>query len=284
LAGLATHPAAVEAADGLVDSHTALQQAHDAYQSGEYELAMSLYDQVASYAGWFGAGASAYKNGELDSAVLYFRQAAWQAKDDGQRAAALFNLGNSFYQANLLPQAIETYRQALLYQSDFPEAEHNLALAQQRDRLERQGKQQHEEQSGEGEGQGDSGRDAKGAFYGGQKPSDSQNTNDGIGGDGDGIDGERGGEQMVIPQASELTDYRLQAREERFRLGSEAGGSAAQAVLDRQRRQQRAEAFEHQMQQLEDDQKTLLKRLFEREEGFHAAQPHAHPIPGVQPW
>jgi len=72
-----------------------LHQAYTAFEGKSFELAQSLYDEVSSYKGWFGAGASAYKAEDLDSAVLYFRQAAWQAPNNRERAKALYNLGNS---------------------------------------------------------------------------------------------------------------------------------------------------------------------------------------------
>jgi hypothetical protein len=56
------------------------------------------------------------------------------------------------------------------------------------------------------------------------------------------------------------------------------------ALIEQAQRQQRAEAFEQRVLALKDEQKILLQRLFEREEGFDAPQAHPHPIPGVQPW
>lgn len=259
-----------------------LKLAHKAFKEKNFSRSEALYDGSSTYAGFFGAGASAYRLGEMDSAVLYFREAAWQAGTDELRAEALYNLGNSFFQSNLLPQAIESYKQALKYQSPYPDAEHNLALAESMQQQEMQGKMQNPEEQGEGEGQGSQGRDNEGAFYGGQKPN-PESPETGTGADGDADEGDRHGEQVNLPDVDKLTDYRLTPSVAKLRLNSEKDDSENR-VLKAQRQRQRAEKFEHQLQQLDEDQSELLRRMFEREAGFEAVQQRAHPIPGVQPW
>jgi len=258
-----------------------LQQAHGAFESKEFDRAEALYDLVTDYRGFFGAGASVYRLGELDTAVLYFRQAAWQAGNDAQRARALFNLGNSYFQSNLLPQAIAAYQEALKYKTPYSQAAHNLELAENRLKQELAGKRQNPQQ-GDGEGEGSQGRDDQGAFYGGQKPS-SESPESGVGADGDSEDGNRHGEQVNLPNAEDFTDYRLNPSVAKLRL-HDAQYEDMNPVLRRQRQQERAEKFEHQLQQLDDAQSELYRRLFEREAGFEAVQTQSHPIPGVQPW
>lgn len=259
------------------------QQAFEAYQTGNFELSQSLYDQITTYQGWFGAGSAAYKAGDIESAVLYFRQAAWSADNDNARATALFNLGNSYYQANLLAQAIESYQQALVYRPVYENASHNLKLTLQRKAIEDRGKTDKDDQTGEDDGS--KSRDSDGAFYGGQKPTASDSKEAGFGSDGDAPEGDRSGKGQILPQAGDDTDYRLSTSGQQLKFTTFGGQSEqANAILIQQQRVQRAQAFEHELQQLEDDQKTLLRRLFEREAGFHAPQEKAHPIPGVQPW
>lgn len=262
---------------------TSLKQAYQAFDDQSFELAQSLYDVVPNYAGWFGAGASAYRLGDLETAVLYFRQAAWQAPSDLERAKALLNLGNSYAKANLLPQAIESFEQALLYKSPYNKALHNLKYVQQRYQLELQGLLQSKEAKKK-EGKGGKGDNSEGAFYGGQKPNSSDSDQSGFGADGDALKGERNGNKVNLPDADQPTDYRLNPSIAKLRLNSQQDGTEANKVWQVQRNQQRAEKFEHELQQLKDDQKNLLKRLFEREEGFQAEQEKAHAIPGVQPW
>lgn len=275
-----------QAADSQVQQQQAnLQQAFTAFENAEYESAQTFYDAVDEYAGLFGAGSAAYRLQDFEAAVLYFRAAAWQAKLPQQRAQALYNLGNSFYLANLLPQAIEAYQQALRYEKPYAKAEHNLALAEQRFKLEQkanQGKEQSGEGEGNGDGKGSQGKDADGAFYGGQKPN--PDADDGKGADGDSEAGSRHGNQVNLPLAEQQTDYRLNRSIAELRVNSLAQQKPTNSVLAAQRQQQRAEKFTHELQQLDDDHPLLLKRLFEREAGFEAAQEKAHPIPGVQPW
>jgi len=264
------------------------QQAFQAYQNKEYEQATLLYDQLNSYSGWMGAGSSAYKLQALESAVLYFRQAALSAPDDLARSRALFNLGNSFYLANLLPQAIESYQQAVLYQADYPQAKHNLALASARLKIEQASQKQANANRGdeddEGEGGQGKGRGDGGAFYGGQKPS-ADAKEPGFGADGDIMGGGRSGEGVILPLEGDATDYQLQNAGQAF-LSNQARAQQANtnAIVERAKQRQRAEVFQQQLQKIEDNQATLLKRLFEREEGFQAPQEQPHPIPGVQPW
>ncbi|MEA3404362.1 MAG: VWA domain-containing protein [Pseudomonadota bacterium] len=261
------------------------QQAYDAYQAQDYELATALYDQINNYDGWMGAGSAAYKAEDLESAVLYFRQAALMANQDSARAKALFNLGNSYYLTNLLPQAIESYQQALLYQSTYSQAQHNLALASERLKIEQanQAKKQGKGEEGE-EGDTGKGRGDDGAFYGGEKPNASSET-PGFGADGDSIGGDRSGEAVILPMEGDPTDYELQATElAKLNADQRAAAATANAIIEKQKQLQRAQAFQQQLQQIDDQQKVLLQRLFEREEGFQAAQPQPHPIPGVQPW
>jgi len=260
-----------------------LQQAYNAYHAKNYTLAQTLYDQIPNYHGWFGAGSSAYKAGDLEAAVLYFRQAAWSAKSDHERAKSLFNLGNSYYQANLLELAIESYQQALVYQPKYDKAELNLQLTLKRKAIEDRGKTSQKDQ--EGDEEGSKSRDNKGAFYGGQKPSSSDSKEQGFGSDGDSPQRDQSGNKVILPPTGSETDYSLSSHANTLQLNAD-GSTASQAniILIQQQQRQRAEAFKHELQQLEDDQKTLLKRLFEREAGFHAPQEKAHPIPGVQPW
>lgn len=259
-------------------------EAYRAYSAGDYELSRSLYDQNASFSGWFGAGSAAYKLNEFESAIAYFRQAAWAAIDDENRSKALFNLGNSYYQTNLLALAVESYQQALHYRKAYAKAEHNLSLALQRKTIEERAQQQAKDKAAEDESAG-SGRDNDGAFYGGQKPNASNNNEPGFGSDGDALEGSQSGDIARLPDNGDETNYRLSRGSEKMTMNRTDGSdSRATAILNQQQQRKRAEQFEYELQLLEDDQKTLLKRMFEREAGFHAAQSEAHPIPGIQPW
>jgi len=259
------------------------QQAYDAYQNQDYETATALFDQLNDYAGWMGAGSAAYKKQDLESAVLYFRQAALSAQKDNLRAKALFNLGNSYYLANLLPQAIESYQQALLYQTPYLHAQHNLTLATDRLKLELANQKQGKDDEGE-EGEAEKGRGDDGAFYGGKK-TNASSEDPGFGADGNAQGGNRSGEGVILPLEGDPIDYELQGGvNAQLNSDARANAATANAILNRAKQLKRAQAFQQQLNQIEDQQKVLLKRLFEREEGFQAPQDKPHPVPGVQPW
>lgn len=248
------------------------QQAHQAFQEHDYDQAEQTYQQLPNFNGILGAGAAAYRKQDYEGSVVYFQQAALQAISDQNRAVALYNLGNSFYQAGLFALAIESYEQALLYQPNYEKAKHNLALAKKA--RQRQSGQQQNEETGEGQGRGQSSRDNDGAFYGGQRPDPSA----GEGASGDAPEGDKEGKEFVLPEAQDPTDFTLSPAQP-FALNS-----TANAILDQQQRRQRIEQFEKKMRTIQDNQLRLLKHLFEREEGFQAQQTERHPLPGVQPW
>ena len=63
-------------------------------------------------------------------AIAAFNQSFLNAQDDQQRATALYNLGNSHFQNGNYPAAINSYRDALIYQPDNYPAQRNMAFSQ----------------------------------------------------------------------------------------------------------------------------------------------------------
>lgn len=250
------------------------QEAFSAYKNKNYDLSQQLYDGVEGYQGWFGAGAAAYKAEDYESSVAYFRQSVLVGVTIQQRSDALFNLGNSYYRANLLLQAISAYQQALKYLPANEKTKHNLALAQQRRQIE-EGMQRKDEQ-GDGTGKGSQSRDDEGAFYGGQKP----NSDPGEGVAGDSPEGEKQGKDFVLPQLTNETDFSLQSST-RLTLNDTSMGNS---ILAKLHQEQRMEKFSQAMKGVQDNQAKLLMGIFEREEGFQSVQNEPHEVPGVKPW
>ncbi|MCF6253560.1 MAG: VWA domain-containing protein [Thiomicrorhabdus sp.] len=283
-------PPSATAAPLTPASITTLHSADRAYQAQQYEDAYQLYRQVRSYQGSLGAGDAAYQLGNIETAIIYFRQAAWQANQEGDRAKALFNLGNSYYQIQLFDLAIQAYQQALIYQPKNNKAQHNLALAQHAKQIQPLQKRANGAGNGDGKGeQGKQGTTQEGAFYGGQKPNASNGSEQGFGSDGDAPEGEKQGQKVILSNEGQQTQYQLNPSATPFVLNAQNErhlnqDSTANLVLTQQQVQQDAARFKQKIQQLEDNQKRLLKRLFEREAGFHAPQEKPHPIPGVPPW
>ncbi len=267
-----------------------LKQAYHAYQQQQYEQSLSHYRKIKTYQGAFGSGSSAYKLGNIETAVFYFRQAAWLANTDSERAKALFNLGNSYYQIQLFDFAILAYQQALNYQTHYRQAENNLALAQAQ-KIAYQQANKNNNQGEKGKGDGTQSPDTDGAFYGGQQPNSSNTNESGFGSDGDAPEGNKQGNQVIVSDTGQAINYQLDNSDfQALQLNDyssqvlSAPTPQAKNLVEQQHRQQLTARFKQQIEQLEDNQKTLLKRLFEREAGFHAPQEQPHSIPGVQPW
>ena len=103
--------------------------AYAAYAEKNYSLAQILYHQQRGYDARVGEGAAAYRRQRYAEAIEQFTAALLNARDDSQRADALFNLGNSYFQAKNYPAAVDAYGGSLVLRADDPNASANLARA-----------------------------------------------------------------------------------------------------------------------------------------------------------
>ena len=109
-------------------AETGWQQAYIAFQNRNYVLAQTLYSQLYGYAARMGEGASAYRRKDYLYAVKQYSQALLESRNAKQRAAALFNLGNSLYLAGNDRAAADAYTGVLRLMPDNRGAAANLAL------------------------------------------------------------------------------------------------------------------------------------------------------------
>jgi Ca-activated chloride channel family protein len=100
------------------------------YQAKQFYAAARAFARLPGYAARMGEAASRYQLKQYAQAATVYIQAVLDADSDGQRAAALFNLGNSYFKQQQYAQAADTYRDALRYQPAFAAAKINLAYAQ----------------------------------------------------------------------------------------------------------------------------------------------------------
>lgn len=125
-----------------------------AFQKGEYQTALRHYERVLQkHPDWeaahFGKGAALYKTQRFNEALLEFEKSL-SIKDDKQKAAVLYNLGNTLFQSGRIAESLQFYKRALeLNPRDF-DAKHNyelarLALQQQKQQPSQQQKQQSSE-------------------------------------------------------------------------------------------------------------------------------------------
>lgn len=114
-----------------------VKPAYSAYTKQAYQTALELYANLPGFTGRMGEGSSAYKLENYARAVQAFTLAVLDADTDKQRASALFNLANSYFQLENYPLAAAIYKDALRYQPAFRAAHVNLgyaeALQQQQD-------------------------------------------------------------------------------------------------------------------------------------------------------
>ncbi|MGH1338496.1 MAG: tetratricopeptide repeat protein [Aureispira sp.] len=126
--------------------HSALLEGSQAYQGGNFQTAISHFQQAVdkneeSLKGHYNLGNSFYKDKQYEAAVSHFQRASEQASNNQQKAQALYNLGNSYLaqaQAQEAPNkdsktqlesAIEAYKSALRNNPKDFEAKNNLATA-----------------------------------------------------------------------------------------------------------------------------------------------------------
>ncbi len=237
-----------------------------AYQEHRWAEAEQALAGVHTWRAQMAAGWAACRLKGCERSLLYFRQAVWFARTDRQRAEALLNLGNAFYRLGRYAEAVDSFANALVYQPDFKAARNNLAvaenalrhwLAQQRLKFGRGGGKRKAEDSF--------------AFAGGQKPAGN--------GQRDAWDNridslrDRGPDLVSGQQALEMRDS-----------NSPQAQLARARKLDTLARARLVERFTRHLSRLRDDQWALQMRLFERAEGFEAAQDHPHDIKGAAPW
>jgi len=111
---------------------TEIAEAYAAYHDKNFSLAQILYHEQRGYDARLGEGAAAYRRQRYAEAVEQFTAALLNAHDDTQRADALFNLGNSYFQAKNYRAAVDAYLGSLELRAGDPGATANFAHASAR--------------------------------------------------------------------------------------------------------------------------------------------------------
>lgn len=211
-------------------------------------------------------GIAAYRAEDYASAIQHFSAAVFAANDDTERARALHNLGNSYFQQGYYAAAAQVFRDALTYRPNQAATQQNLALsAEVQAELERR-------------------------LAASQRAAAANSTT--------GTRRERNTNVLDWNQTSTLTlgegkdaavntpppdlppDFEKLVNKGMVRL-SETGDSDPQKW---RKSQQSLDDARIALQQLDDDPAPLWKRLFEVEEGYPAPQIKLNELPGVLPW
>lgn len=104
--------------------------AYAKYHAKQYEEAAREFARLPGYISRMAEAASLYQLQQYSRAAAVYIQAVLDANDDVQRAASLFNLGNTYFKQAAYVQAADSYRDALRYQPALAAAKINLSYAQ----------------------------------------------------------------------------------------------------------------------------------------------------------
>jgi Ca-activated chloride channel family protein len=158
--------AALAARASAVPAHELVARGNEAYQAGDFDEAISRYDEASvtapeAAAIWFNKGAVHYRKERYEDAAKAFQEAAVRAKEPQFAARAKFNLGDcAFRQAERqrdsdLGKAIEFcrtsighYQEALRLDPQFQNAAENIEVVRLyiKTLLDEQKKQQEQQQ------------------------------------------------------------------------------------------------------------------------------------------
>ncbi len=218
------------------------------------------------------AGIHAYRTQQFDQAIKHFSRAVFDAETDTQRARALYNLGNSYFQQGDYVAATQVFEDSLTYRKNHSSTKQNLALAKtvQAALEQKLALLRRQQLLSEGQNKLDGNRleaigndlnwdqdSTKTSGKSNNKPATGLPT-------------------LPIDQASlkQLVSKGLK------RLQQEGASSIHEKI----RRQQSLGEAQIALQEMDDNPAIFWKRLFEIEEGFPGSLKKPKQIPGVQPW
>jgi Ca-activated chloride channel family protein len=238
------------------------RQAYRHYQQADYKQAITLFSRLPGFRSRLGEADTYYQQGDYEHARSTYIQAILEANNDQQRATALFNLGNTYYQLKEFEQAERLYRDVLRYQPGHQAASLNLQHALHEKRL-LQEEQILSPRAGRGPRTGQAAENL-----------DLSNTQVSLG------DSENE-QPLVTPDPSKPSTSGTSLLEE-----TELATEKVERTDDVQwsYRLTSAADLQNQLQILDYQESHVWQRLFELEEGFPAPVPAPHKLPGVAPW
>lgn len=128
------------------------KNAKEAFDKADYNSAKEKYSEARKKSSddirlLLGEASSKYRLGEFAEAQVLFSEAASKAKTDQEKAAVIYNSGNTLVMQNKFEDAIKTFEESLKLNPNDPEAKENLEYAKKK--LEEQKKKQEEEKKKE---------------------------------------------------------------------------------------------------------------------------------------
>ncbi|MGF1656539.1 MAG: VWA domain-containing protein [Verrucomicrobiales bacterium] len=145
------------------------QNALDAYEAGEYEKALEIFETLgakesADPSTLFNAGAAAYKNNEWDDALEFFGKSL-RHSERSKQAPSHYNLGNTLFRKGEFSErnedkiaswrsSLQHYDSALQIDPDDEETRINREIVAERLRQLEEAMAQAQQRTGQGQGQG----------------------------------------------------------------------------------------------------------------------------------
>lgn len=224
-------------------------QAKKQYEVGHYAEALELYRQAQVEAPEtpalnFNVGSALFKTGDLPGAAKEFDQAL-QGADAELKARSFYNLGNTYYQQQQYPQAVEAYKQALDldWQDQDAKANLELALTKQQEQ-EQQEQQQSQDQKKQGQQQNQQEQGQQGQQQQDQQQQQKQQDQQ----QGQQQDQQQNQQDQQKRQAQEQKQGSDQRAGQRNRMDREEAEQLLDALRDRekqahQRRQRGTQAY-----------------------------------------
>jgi len=244
------------------------QQAYELYNAKDYQGALDIYSLSTGFVARMGEGSSSYKMKDYASAITQFTQAFLVAESDTERADALYNLANSFFNIKRYDDAVITYEDVLRYRAHHVAAKKNKEfvislIASLKD---------------------DPFYDPGVGRRAGRGPR-SARASENAGGSGDFSLGEEEVKQTVYSK-TEQAETALNAIAKKGQQARVVDKSINQQSENKRKLISAVDLLEARriVLQSKQDQSLLWKSLFEDEEGFPAPLAEPVTLPGVLPW
>ena len=256
------------------------QLAYRYYIKGDYTNADKYYKHIAdnrTYFSYLGQANSLYKMGYYQEAIQQFTFAILNAKNDTQRANALYNLANSYFRTGNFSLAINTYKDVLRYQPENKVCLHNLSVSEiLKKNIEQRLKEEVRIISLARQGRGpQSSSVADGTEI-------NENTSVSIGDNTNTLD-----TNIPLPELPDINEDIVKklilSGLKNIKLAENSHVSTQYSGVQSNKNINLIQA-QQQLNTISDSQHLLWTRLFEIEEGFPAPVEKPRIIPSVNPW
>ncbi|WP_147303622.1 tetratricopeptide repeat protein [Rhodohalobacter sp. SW132] len=136
------------------------RKANDAFRSGDYETAVSLYNQAIENNPndarlHFNLGSALARLGQAEQSVRAFERAKELMDDPQQQAMADYNAGTLLSESEMYDEALDFFRNALRKNPNDPDTKHNyeMSVRKQQEQQEQDQQQDQDDQSDDDEEQ-----------------------------------------------------------------------------------------------------------------------------------